>query len=288
MVAEQIDLTDARVQIDRAKYHYKELVRHFTEWNASGGIRLETVRDPIFAHYSWNVVVHALPAQNMPGLAGDVVNDLWKALDYTAFAIYRAGGGVADGGRSGDVAFPILKTEPDDWNSVVSRKVPGIWPDAAEALRASQPFAQGGDEAIALPILQGLGRTDKHRNLNLCAAAAFSANAIFPHGPADVPVSVNIFLNRIDDEMAKGPLVPIEPGTVVPVAAAYVQPDPAPFDDAVIVWKSGIRFDEPPPPDVEFGFRANNGSEATIAALGWIRQHVEQIVERVGQLPQQV
>ena len=135
------------------------------------------------------------PLDELADLAGDVVDALWKALDYVAFKIYRVAGGASDGGGAGDVAFPIVKTEPDDWGSVVGRKVPGVWPEAADALKAAQPFSQEGEEVAALPTLQALSRTDKHRNLALCAAAAFSGSAIWPGGSG---LSVSIQLARSD------------------------------------------------------------------------------------------
>jgi hypothetical protein len=57
-----------------------------------------------------------------------------------------------------------------------------VWPEATDLMTAAQPFAQTGGEVNALPVLRGLGGTDKHRNLVLCAAAAFSVNAILPSG----------------------------------------------------------------------------------------------------------
>ena len=72
----------------------------------------------------------------------------------------------------------------DPWDSVVKKKVPGIWPEAAYLMKAAQSFALTGEEVNTLSVLRGLGGTDKHRNLVLCAAAAFSANAIWPSANA--------------------------------------------------------------------------------------------------------
>jgi hypothetical protein len=187
--------------------------------------------------------------------------------------------GPPDGGSAGSVAFPILTTEPDDWDAIVNRKVPGVWPEAADLLKASQPFTLDGEDACALPVIQGLSGTDNHRNLALCAAAAFSGSAITPDtGP--LKAGTEIRLARADGDIYTGPVVPIEPGTAVEVARSFVCPDPQPHSDDVYIWASGIKFDQPPPPEVDFSFRANNGSEASIAGLGGLIEHVEAVVER--------
>ncbi|KLO29896.1 hypothetical protein [Mycobacterium haemophilum] len=282
-MAGEINLSDARVQLDSAKDHYSALLRIFAEWTKSGGIHVETVRDPVFVEYRWQVVVGSEPSRNLPALAGHIVGDLWTTLGYIAFAIYRAAGGAPDGDQAAVVAFPILKDRPKDWSAVVKNKVPGIWPAASKALKVSQPFAQKGQEALALPTIQALGRTDKHRNLNLCAAMALSGNAIGPQ-TGTLPAGLEIRLARADGNISQGPVVPIEPGTTVQLGLCRVPPSLAPFEDAMYTWASGIRFDQPPPPHVEFSFRANNSVEASIEGFGGLIQHVEGIVDRISAL----
>jgi hypothetical protein len=126
---------------------------------------------------------------------------------------------------------------------------------------------------------QGLSGTDKHRNLALPAAGAFSGHAITPNtGP--LAAATCIQLARAEGNIYQGPIVSIEPGTAVEVARVFVAPDPPPHPDAVYAWLSGIKFNEPPPPDVEFSFRANNGKEASIPGLSGLISHVEAIVDR--------
>jgi hypothetical protein len=271
-----LNLGESLIRLDRAKRQYSELVDVFNEWTQSGGIAVQTVRHPRWVCYLWNVAIGTKPSENLPLLAGEIVNNVRAALEYVAFQIYLVGGGTPDGEKAGSVAFPIRTTD-DGWDSIVAKKVPGVWPAAANELKVSQPFDQDGEEKSALPVLQGLGGTDKHRNLVLCAAAAFSGHAIWPAGSG---FSVCIQLARAEGDLSKGPVVPIEPGTAVEVARVYVQPDPAPYDDAVLLWVSGIQFNEPETPRVEFSFRANNGSEASVNRLGGLIAHVERIVHR--------
>lgn len=54
-----LNLSESRAHIDRAKQQYDELVRVFTEWGQSGGVEMQTVRDPQFACYRWNVTVRS-------------------------------------------------------------------------------------------------------------------------------------------------------------------------------------------------------------------------------------
>ena len=146
-MADVLNLSHSLVRIETAKHQCDELLQVFRAWNEAGGIAIETVRDPVVALYKWNVAVSAVPSRNLSALTGDIVDALWKALDYIAFEIYRVAGGASDGGTARQVAFPIMRTEPDDWNSVVGRKVPGVWPEAADALRAAQPFSQEGEDS---------------------------------------------------------------------------------------------------------------------------------------------
>lgn len=276
-----LDLTDSRARIAEAKSQYGELMGAFMGWMEGGGIGVRTVRHPQFAMYLWEVAVTAEPAKNLPLLSGQIINNIRAALEYVAFQIYLVAGGEPDGKRAESVAFPIVNTE-SPWDSVVRRKVPGVWPEAADRLKAAQPFSQEGKEANALRTLRGLGGTDKHRNLVLCAAAAVTGNVISPGGWG---IGVQIQLARADGDIYKGPAVPIKPGTVVEVARAFAQPDLAPYDDAVLLWASGVDFKLPPPPTVEFTFRANNGSEVDLPGLGGLIEHVSGIVDSFNDLP---
>ncbi len=127
-MADGLNLSHSLVRIETAKHQYDELLQVFTAWNEAGGVAIETVRDPLFALHKWNVAVSAAPSRNLSALAGDIVDALWKALDCIAFKIYRVAGGASDGGRASQVAFPIMRTKPDDWDTVVGRKVPGVCP----------------------------------------------------------------------------------------------------------------------------------------------------------------
>ncbi len=179
-------------------------------WMEGGGMGVRTVRHPQFAMYLWEVVVSAEPVKNLPLITGQIINNIRSALEYVAFQIYLVAGGAPDGKQADQVAFPIVNTA-NPWDSVVKKKVPGVWPEAADRLKAAQPFSQEGEEANALRTLRGLGGTDKHRNLVLCAAAALSGNVIQPAGSG---LGVAIQLARADGDISKGPVDPIKIGCV--------------------------------------------------------------------------
>ncbi|MFB1297642.1 hypothetical protein ACAG24_019190 [Mycobacterium sp. pW049] len=275
-----LDLSESRIRLAAARDQCDELLAVFKGWMASDGIAVVTVRDPQFVHYSWQVRVTNPPTKNLPLMTGEIINNVRSALEYLAFQIYLKAGSP-DGKKAGSVAFPILNT-PGSWDSVVKKKVPGVWAEAADRLKAAQPFSQHGEDVHALPTLRGLGGTDKHRNLVLCAAAAWSVGAVGPKGPG---FGVQMRMNRADGDLDKGLVVPIVPGTAVEVAAVFAYPDPKPFHDSVMKWTSEIAFHEPPPPDVDFGFRANNGVEISLFGLPDLVDHVISIVETFDDLP---
>jgi hypothetical protein len=202
-----LDLSDSLARIAEAKVQYCELMNVFMGWMESGGIGVRTVRHPQFAMYRWEVAVSTEPAKNLPLVTGQIINNIRSAVEYVAFQVYLVAGGTPDGKLADKVAFPIVNTA-DSWDSVVKKKVPGVWPEAADLMKAARPFALTGEEVNTFPVLRGLGGTDKHRNLVLYAAAAFSANAIWPSGKG---IGVDIWLDRAPGDIDKGPVVRSNP-----------------------------------------------------------------------------
>jgi hypothetical protein len=279
-----LDLTDARAKIDRAKELYDELTTALTEWRDSGGVEAQSRPSSQFVCYFGFVKVNTAPPINLPLRAGEVLHALRTALDYTAFQIYLTGGGAPDGPDAHKVAFPIV-TEPAKWDSAVARKVPGVWPAAVAELRAVQQFAPPTPDpppvfGVIPPLLSRLatlGGTDKHRNLSLFATGAWSQNMIAPElEPWYTP---NIRLNL------PGPLLPIVPGQKVEVSRVSVAPNPAAHPDDVLLWTSGVQLERPDPPQVSFGFRANDGTQIDAGELPTAIDLAESIVQRFATLP---
>jgi hypothetical protein len=278
-----LDLTDARAKIDRAKELHGELTAALTEWQDTGGVETQSRRSLQAVCYIGYVKVNTAPPINLALRAGEVLHALRTALDYTAFQIYLANGGTPSGDDAHRVAFPIV-TDPAKWERVVAGNLPRAWPAAVAELRAVQQFAPPTPNpppvfGVIPPLLSRLatlGGTDKHRNLSLFATGAWSQHMIAPEPKPWYATVIQIAV--------PGPLLPITPGPKVEVSRVFVQPDPAPHHDDVLTWKSGVQFERPDPPQISFGFRANDGTQIDAAELPTVIDLAESIVQRFATL----
>jgi hypothetical protein len=289
-----LDLADARTKIDRARELHTDLDTALNGWIESGGVEAQSRRSHQFVCYKGFAKVNKLPPINLALRAGEVLHALRTALDYTAFQVYLVGGGTPDGDDAHKVEFPIV-ADAARWDAVVTRKVPGAWPAAVEELRAAQQFKSSpieSDESadpaepshvdpqsVLPPVdplltrLRILGGTDKHRNLGLVATGAWSASAISPAIEPWYVLQIFIYI--------PGPLLPLEPGKKVEVSRVSAQPAGAHHhpDDAYF-WASGIQLEKPDPPELKFGFRANDGTEINTRELLTAIDLVDGIVQR--------
>ncbi|RFZ15667.1 hypothetical protein DSM43518_00219 [Mycobacterium marinum] len=278
-----LDLTDARAKLDRAKELHGELIAALTEWQDSGGVEAQSRRSHQFVCYIGFAKVSSAPPINLQMRAGEVLHALRTALDYTAFQIHLAGGGTPDGPDARRVAFPIV-TDPVKWESSVAANVRNAWPAAVAELRAVQQFAPPpANPPSPLPPLDPLlsrlatlGGTDKHRNLTVFATGAWSQNVIQPEMKDYYTVEIRINM--------PGPVLPTQPGPKVEVSRVLVKPSFARHPDDVFAWTSGIEFERPDPPELSFGFRANDGTEIGARELPAAIDVVESIVERFAAL----
>lgn len=280
-----LDLADARAKVERAKELHAELSAATSAWIDGGGVEAQSRRSHQFVCYKGFAKVNTAPPINLPLRAGEVLHALRTALDYTAFQIYLVSGGAPDGPNAHKVAFPIV-SDPDKWKGAVAQKVPGAWPAAIAELRAVQQFKPPpGDPPSPLPPiapllsrLATLGGTDKHRNLSLFAAGAWSASMIAPAIEPWYAIQVRIY--------TPGPLLPLEPGQKVEVSRVSAQPaGPGNHPDDTYIWESGIQLEKPDPPELKFGFRANDGTEINTRELPTVIDLVESIVKRFAVLP---
>ncbi|ORW27548.1 hypothetical protein AWB91_27235 [Mycobacterium paraense] len=279
-----LDLTDARAKVERAKELHAELDAAMSAWINGGGVEAQSRRSHQFVCYKGFAKVNTAPPINLPLRAGEVLHALRTALDYTAFQIYLVGGGAPDGPLAHKVAFPIV-SDPDKWDGVVAQKVPGAWPAAVAELRAVQQFKPPPtDPPFPLPPippllsrLATLGGTDKHRNLSLFAAGAWSASMIAPEIEPWYSIQVRIY--------TPGPLLPLEPGRKVEVSRVSAGPaGPNHHPDDTYLWASGIQLKQPEPPELKFGFRANDETEINTRELPIVIDLVESIVQRFAAL----
>jgi hypothetical protein len=278
-----LDLTDARAKVERAKELHGELTAALTEWHDSGGVEAQSRRSHQFVCYIGYAKVNAAPPINLPMRAGEMLHALRTALDYTAFQIYLAGGGTPDGAKAQTVQFPIV-TDPANWDAAVKGRVTNAWPAAVAELRAVQQFAPPpANPPSPLPPLDPLltrlatlGGTDKHRNLALFATGAYSQNLVAPEMKDYYTLEIRINL--------PGPVLPTTPGPKVEVSRALVKPSFAKHPNDVFAWTSGIEFQQPDPPELSFGFRANDGTQIDDRELPEAIDLVQSILDRFATL----
>ncbi|MGY4650190.1 hypothetical protein [Mycobacterium sp. URHB0021] len=269
-----LKLNDSLACIELAKKQSQELNAVFGRWAKSQGIEAICVRDRQYARYTWAIAMYREPEQNLTSLAGELVNNLRIALDYVALQIYQAGGGDPAARQAESVSFPIVDDEKD-WEKAVSDHVPFAWDEAKQKLQWCQPFVQIGPQTSALPALRGVGARDKHHNLVLYAMAVFGVGDVAPDLGDDIETTI---------KMAQpGPDLSLDRPAII--SEAYLQTaDSVPPNVVLIPWSSGIKFDPPPAPGTEFGFRATDGSNVSINAIPVLISYVEQLVKRFEQL----
>ena len=270
----KLRLKDARERLKHAKKQHERLTEAFGKWNQTGGIQLIGRRHPEFCLFQYNVHVTQDPEENLSILAGDVVHNLRVCLDYIATAIYTAGGGDIQSDQIKAVQFPIVRDE-QQWAKTVAHNVPFAWDEAIEKLQWCQPYVQFQPNTEVLPVIQGLGSTDKHQNLILFAMAVMAINGISPEFTGDL--NMNMLIAH--------PAPAIEIGEPKMLGRVYLEHGDAGIQSPNFArWSEGIDFREPKPPEVVFGFRANDGSEVRYNDLPHLIAHVEQILELFAKL----
>ncbi|MCV7084384.1 hypothetical protein [Mycolicibacter hiberniae] len=278
MATGRLDLTDARAKLDRAIELHAQLSEALVAWQSSGGVEAQVRPSHEFICYTGYAKVNAAPSINLQMRAGEVLHALRTALDYTAFQIYTAGGGTPDGEKAHTVQFPIV-TDPAKWEATVKGRVSNAWPAAVAELRAVQQFAPPPkDPPSPLPPVEPLlsrlaklGGTDKHRNLALFATGAWSQSAIGPELGEHDRLEIRLYL--------PGPLLPAL-GHKVAVSQTLVKPDYAPHPNDMYRWEYGLHFERPDPPELLFGFRANDETEISARELPGAIALVASILDR--------
>ena len=81
-----------------------------------------------------------------------------------------------------------------------------------------------------------------------------------------------------------GPLLPLVPGKKVAVSRVQISPAAASHPDDMLLWTSGVELDRPDPPDIMFGFRANDGTQIDVGELPAAIDLVESILDRFAAL----
>jgi hypothetical protein len=270
-----LKLKDAFARLEQARKQAERLKKSFNDWFSNKGIELVCERDPIYARYGYFVVAHKEPSENLGLIAGEIFNNLRSALDYVAFQIYLAGGGDRADKQAKSVAFPIVR-EDDKWAKAVAVNVPHAWDEAIEKLKWCQPFVQLPPNNTALTALQGVGATDKHREIVLCASALMSISGISPDLGADGGMSMLM--------AQPGPVVEVGNPGLLGMVYRHTGDGRPMDDDDLVKWGPGVELAQPPDPTVVFDFRANDNSHIQVDAIPHLIAHVGHILERFKRL----
>lgn len=270
----KLRLKDARERLKHAKKQHERLKEAFRNWHSGGGLQLLQNRHPQFCLFQYDVHVTQDPEENLSILAGDVVHNLRVCLDYIATAIYTAGGGDLQSDQIKAVQFPIVRDE-QQWAKKVAHNVPFAWDEAIEKLQWCQPFVQLQPNTEVLPVIQGVGSTDKHQNLILFAMAVMAISGISPDLTGDL--NMNMVMAH--------PAPAVEIGGSKMLGRVYLEHGDGGIRSPNFArWSEGIDFQEPKPPEVIFGFRANDGSSVRYDDLPHLIAHVDEILELFAKL----
>ncbi len=155
----------------------------------------------------------------------------------------------------------------------MAAKVPHAWDEAAEKLQWCQPFVQLPPNDTALTALQGIGATDKHREIVLCASALLSISAISPDLGPDGGMTM----------MAAHPGPAVEVGKPGVLGMVYRHTGEM-NEEELVRWGPGVELAQPPDPTIVFDFRANDNSHVQIDAIPHLIEHVGHVLERFSDL----
>jgi hypothetical protein len=149
-----------RVKHERAKKHLADLAIACTAFFDSSPYQVHTEVDPQTRQHSYSLAyVEGVPDE-IPSIAGDVLQNLRSALDHLAYRLFMAGTqGTAGDGKH--VSFPIFD-DASKFKKGVMHNVKGMRREAIDAIEALKPYS-GGNEVLWR--LNRLNNIDKHRLL---------------------------------------------------------------------------------------------------------------------------
>lgn len=189
-----MDVTGARIKVERARVHIAAVEAEAARWLAEvGPPRFEQeVLDGGLTHVVRLAHVPPTPP-HWGAIVGDVLHNLRSALDLLAWQAVIAGGGTP-GKKTG---FPVNahnEDEQGDKNVTVALK--GAVPELVAAMRRFQPYNRcHTTEALrndALWVLHRLNIEDKHHLLVTCAAVVGDVSHEVPYEALGGEVTVTL------------------------------------------------------------------------------------------------
>lgn len=174
-----------RKKIERAKYHVRDLERHFLEFRKENCHRFRTEIDPDTGDEVHRAVVVSTPPE-FTLIIGDAVHNLRSALDHLAWQAHEFDGGIPDK----YTFFPVCDA-PTEYKPVDLAKKQKFSPRLIRLFESVQPYHSGYE---SLGLIHKLNNIDKHRFLFV---TAFAVNGIMPtvrrvdEGPKGIRMNIS-------------------------------------------------------------------------------------------------
>jgi hypothetical protein len=189
-----MDVTGARIKVERARVHIAAIETEVAAWLARVGDPCfeQDVLDDGRTHVVRLVHVPSTP-QHWGAIVGDVLHNLRSALDLLAWQAVIAGGGTP-GKKTG---FPVFQhNRGDAGDKGVTLALKGAKPDFVEAVRRFQPYNRCHSPVAlrndALWVLHRLNIEDKHHLLVTCAAVVGDVSHEVPYETLGGDVTVTL------------------------------------------------------------------------------------------------
>ncbi|MEU9631573.1 hypothetical protein AB0D89_32925 [Streptomyces luteogriseus] len=160
-----------RLKFERSRHHTAQLERAIHDYLEQQPFAVYETEEEETGDLVYRVKVRKTPPTELSLLLGDAIHNARAALDYLAWQLVIAGGGIP----GTLTAFPISKSEKE-FNKSYQAKLKGSSQEALAAVQALRPFS-GGDERFWR--LHGLDIEDKHHLLVAVGAAHRSVNVSF-------------------------------------------------------------------------------------------------------------
>jgi hypothetical protein len=157
-------LVGVREKLKRAKKHVEDLSANVGAFGKTDSYRVVSDEDPNSGDLVFHLRIKTdIPAEEWAAIIGDAVQNTRSALDHLACALVSRESGESALTRR--TCFPISR-EAQELKAATSPEVKGMRQDAADAIRALDPYKEGNDTLWAI---KALNDRDKHRLLLVVA-----------------------------------------------------------------------------------------------------------------------
>jgi hypothetical protein len=170
------ELASCRLKIERAKEHFAILGAELLAWANTKSMRIvKETNDTGSVHRVFVEVIEQAPLNRWSLIAGDCVHNLRSALDSLVYgiAIYQTTQNPPPDEKV--LQFPIV-TKQDKFSSQEYR-IKSLSPSVQAEIEKLQPYHRPHPQLPPLlGLLSDLNNQDKHKTLNVVAAAPHSAS----------------------------------------------------------------------------------------------------------------